>query len=143
MTTEIPRTIQLISVALSIAALAIIPGSELAAAQKDTNSHQTDQREKATPQSWTWKDREPSQPGFCIPNITNDNTKDGCNYDTITRCIYECQRVYYQGQPICTEEYQKCKNPGINPEDTCATIRSMCERRITTRAQECRVNLNQ
>jgi hypothetical protein len=40
MATEIPRTIQLISVALRIAALASTPGSDLAAAPKDISEKQ-------------------------------------------------------------------------------------------------------
>ncbi len=143
MTTEIPRTIQLISVALSIAALAIIPGSELAAAPRDIHSQLTAQRETASPQSWTWMNSHPSQAGFCTPNISNATTFNEYHYGTISLCINGCQSEYTREISDCINNHKRCIKEGNRTAKHCNVNYRICEGPAARRAQSCRELITQ
>jgi hypothetical protein len=107
MTTEIPQTIQLISVALSIAALAITLGSELAAAPRDTQSQTTPHPENTSSQSWKWHGTQHKQAGFCTPKMSNASSTNEHPKQTASRSINECQIKYRQQKQDCETKYGK------------------------------------
>jgi hypothetical protein len=156
MTTEIPRTIQLISVALRIAALASTPGSDLAAAPKDISEKQgagksRNSTERPPTTGYTilisqqtahprihWTVDDPGAQNFCWPDPeypmpSLQERKRAEHHCDACQQAYERERSKCEApKPDCmisTDESNKCNDP-LNA----------CESIAKSRVVACRAN---
>jgi hypothetical protein len=161
MTTEIPRTIQLISVALSIAALASTPGSDLAAAPKDISekqgagrsrnsterpttgytiliSQQTAQTVSTTPPRIHWTVDDPGAQNFCWPDPEYPMPSLQERERAKHHCD-ACQQAYERERSKCEAPKPDCMI-STDESNKCNDPLNACESIAKSRVVACRAN---